>query len=290
MKIKNNPTFLLISGYFMVIIGAAVYAMGIQLFYRPVQLVSGGVTGIAMVINLVTDLPVGVMIIVMNIPLFMVALKKYGFKFMLGSLVGMIASSIFIDLFAFIDFRLTDDPLLSAIYGGLATGLGSGIIYSSGGTSGGIDVVAKFIREKYPYVNFGTFILIIDAAVVISYALIFRAYEKAMYTVLAVFIASKVIDTVLYGVSLSKLCFIISEHSEEIQTEIVKTLHRGVTMINGKGAYSGLDKQVLLCVVKRQQIVEIRRLIRGIDQQSFVIVTDTRDVFGKGFGNILVEK
>ena len=290
MKLKSNPTFSLVVSYFMVIIGAAVYAAGIQLFFRPVQLVSGGVTGIAMVINLVTNLPVGVMIIVINIPLFIVAFKKFGFKFMLSSLVGMIASSVFIDLFSFMNFQLTDDPLLSAIYGGVATGLGSGIIYTSGGTAGGIDVIAKFFREKYPYVNFGTFILVIDAVVVISYALIFRAYEKAMYTVLAVFIASKVIDTVLYGVSHSKLCLIISEHSEEIKAEIVKTLHRGVTMMQGKGAYSGLDKQVLLCVVKRQQIVEIRRLIRKIDQQSFVIVTDTRDVFGKGFGNILVEK
>lgn len=290
MKIKNNPTLSLAFSYFMILVGSAVYALGIQLFFRPVQLVSGGVTGIAMVINLVTNLPVGVMIIVLNIPLFIVAFKKFGFKFMLSSLVGMVGTSVFIDLFSFINFQMTDDPLLSSIYGGVATGLGCGIIYTSSGTAGGIDVIAKLFRNKYPYVNFGTFILSIDAVVVISYALLFKAYEKAMYTVLAVFIASKVIDTVLYGISISKLCYIISEHSEEIKSDIVKTLHRGVTVMQGKGAYSGLDKQVLLCVVKRHQIVEIRRLVRRIDQQSFVIVTDARDVFGKGFGNIYKEE
>lgn len=290
MKLRERPMFHTIMCYVQTVLGAAIYALGIQLFYRPVQLISGGLTGISMIINLITDLPVGVMIFVMNIPLFIVALKRFGIKYMLGSLIGMVCSSLFIDLFSFMNFTLTDDPMLSALYGGVATGLGCGIMYSVGSSSGGIDVIAKFIKEKYPYVNFGSFILWLDAVVVVAYALIFRYYDKAMYTVLAVFVASKVIDTVLYGVSTSKLCYIISEHSDEIKTEIVKTLHRGVTLMNGKGAYSGLEKQVLLCVVKRQQIVEIRRLIRGIDQQAFVIVSDARDVFGKGFGNIYEEK
>lgn len=290
MKLRERPMFHTIMCYVQTVLGGAIYALGIQLFYRPVQLISGGLTGISMIINLITDLPVGVMIFVMNIPLFIIALKRFGIKYMLGSLIGMVCSSLFIDLFAFMNFTLTDDPMLSALYGGVATGLGCGIMYSVGSSSGGIDVIAKFIKEKYPYVNFGSFILWLDAVVVVAYALIFRYYDKAMYTVLAVFVASKVIDTVLYGVSTSKLCYIISEHSDEIKNEIVKTLHRGVTLIKGKGAYSGLEKQVLLCVVKRQQIVEIRRLIRGIDQQAFVIVSDARDVFGKGFGNIYEEK
>lgn len=268
------------------VFGAAIYAVGIAWFFRPVSMVSGGVTGIAMVINLITHWPVGVMIIILNIPLFILALKKYGLQFMLNSLVGMAAGAIFIDLLSMVKVEITTDPLLAAIYGGVITGLGCGIVYSAGSTQGGTDVLSKLLRERLPYINFGTFILAMDAVIVAVYALLFKKYDIAMYTVIAVFIATKVIDTVLYGVSQSKLCHIISEYSEEIKADIVSSLHRGVTMLNGKGAYSGQPKQILLCVVKRQQIVEIKRIVKNIDKSAFVIITDTRDVFGKGFTSI----
>ena len=291
LNLKGRPLLFTAFCYMATIIGAAIYALGIQLFYRPVQLVSGGLTGISMIINLLTDLPVGVMVIIMNLPIFAFALKRFGIKYLMGSIIGMVFSSVFIDLFShYIHIVLTNDPMLSALYGGLVSGLGCGIMYFVGSSSGGIDVIAKFIKEKYPYVNFGSFILLLNAFIVVVYTIIFRSYDKSMYTVIAVAVSAKIIDMVLYGFSTSKLCYIISEHSDEIKGEIVKTLHRGVTMINGKGAYSGQNKQVLLCVVKRQQIIEIRRLIRNIDQQAFVIVSDARDVFGKGFGNISDEK
>lgn len=290
MKISKKQVFEEIFKILRIIIGATIYAMGIQWFFLPVAMVSGGVTGISMIINLLTDLPVGAGIIIMNIPIFIIALKKYGFRFMLSSLLGMIASSVAIDLLSLVPISITTDPFLAAIFGGIITGLGIGIVYSANATSGGIDVIAKLFRERYPYVNIGTFILLLDAVVVIAYALIFCRYDNAMYTVVAVFLSAKVIDTVLYGTSQSKLCHIISEHSDEIKTAIVGKLHRGVTMLKGVGAYSEQDKQILLCVVKRQQIVEIKKIIKSIDQTAFVIVTDTRDVFGKGFGDINSEK
>ncbi len=290
LKISKKQVLEGIVKILKIMIGAAIYAIGIQWFFRPASMVSGGVTGISMIINLMTKLPVGIGIIILNVPIFIIALKKYGFRFMLSSLLGMISSSVAIDLLSLVPIEITTDPFLAAIYGGIITGLGCGIVYSANATSGGIDVIAKIFREKYPYVNFGTFILALDAVVVTAYALIFRRYDNALYTVVAVFLASKVIDMVLYGTSQSKLCHIISEHSDEIKTAIVGELHRGVTMLKGVGAYSGQDKQILLCVIKRQQIVEIRKIIKGIDQSAFVIVTDTRDVFGKGFGDINSEK
>ncbi len=271
-------------------VGACVYAMGIAWFFRPVSMVSGGITGISMVINLLTDLPVGVMIMVINIPIFIIALKKYGLQFMLTSLVGMVSSAVAIDLLSMAKVVVTTDPLLAAIYGGVITGLGCGIVYSAGATQGGTDVLSKLLRERLPYINFGTFILAIDAVIVAVYALVFKKYDTAMYTVIAVFIATKVIDTVLYGFSQSKLCHIISEYSDDIKTAIVGSLHRGVTVLSGKGAYSGQPKQILLCVVKRQQIVEIKRIVKSIDKSAFVIITDTRDVFGNGFANISSDK
>jgi len=276
--------------FIRIILGAFIFAIGIQWFFHPVSMISGGMTGISMIINLLTGFPTGIMIIILNVPVFIIALRRYGFKFMVTSLIGMLASSVAIDILSIWDFAATDDPFLAAIFGGLLCGMGLGLVYSTGATTGGTDIVAKLIREKKPYVNFGTFVLILDATVIAAYAAIFGRFDNAMYTVISVYVSTRIIDLILYGTSQCKLCHIISERSEEIKSEIVKTLNRGVTVIQAKGAYSGLDKQILLCVVKRQQIVEIRRIVKGIDTSAFVIVSDTRDVFGEGFGNITIEK
>lgn len=290
MNTNDNTPWQIALRVFKILLGSAIFAAGIQWLYHPASLVSGGVTGIAMIINYLTGLPVGVMILAMNLPLFLVSFKSYGWRFMAGSLLGTVASSIFIDLFALIPYNITAEPFLAAIYGGIITGLGLGIVFTTGSTTGGTDVVAKLIKDKFPYVNFGTMILVLDAVIIAVYALLFRKYDSAMYTIIAVYVAARVIDLVLYGASQSKLCHIISEYSDEIKTAIVEKLNRGVTVLSGKGAYSGQDKQILLCVVKRQQIVEIKKIVKNIDKRAFVIVTDTRDVFGEGFGDISIDK
>ncbi|NCB74648.1 MAG: YitT family protein [Clostridia bacterium] len=290
MENRSKTTLKSVLNILKILLGSAVFAVGIQWFFHPAALLSGGVTGIALVINYLTGAPTGVMLAALNLPLFIIALRRYGWKFMGGSLLGTLASSLFIDLLSLVKISITAEPLLAAIYGGIITGLGLGIVYSTGSTTGGTDILAKIIREKYPYVNFGTMILVLDGVIIAAYALIFGKYENAMYTVIAVYIAARVIDLVLYGSSQSKLCHIISEYSDEIKAAIVEKLNRGVTVLSGKGAYSGQDKQILLCVVKRQQIVEIKKIVKNIDKSAFVIVTDTRDVFGEGFGDISVNK
>ena len=272
-----------------IIIGSVIFGVGIQCFFYPAALLSGGVTGISMIINYLTGWPVGMMMLAINLPLFIISLRNYGWRFLTGSILGTVVCSVSIDLLALTDFSLTSEPLLAAIYGGVITGLGLGIVYTTGSTTGGTDVVAKLMKTRFPYVNFGTLVLMLDAVIISVYALTFGQYDRAMYTVVGVYLSAKVIDLVLYGSSPSKLCYIISEHSEEIKQDIVKTLERGVTVISGKGAYSGQDKQILLCVVKRQQIVEIKGIVKNIDTSAFVIVTDTRDVFGEGFGDITME-
>lgn len=274
--------------YLQIALGAAVYAVGIEWLFVPVDMVSGGVTGVAMIVNLLTGLPVGTLILLMNIPLFIAALRVFGLRFMLGSIIGTLASSFSLDLLAALPRpEITADPFLAAVFGGIITGIGMGLIFSSDSTSGGVDLIAALIRRKKPYIHLASFILLLDGLIILAYALIFRRLEMALYTVICVFISSQVIDMVLYGVSRSKLCFIISERSDEIKTEISETLGRGVTLLRGAGSYSGREKQILLCVVKHRQIVQIRRLIRDIDAQAFVIVTDARDVFGNGFGKLV---
>ncbi len=284
MKATKTSEYIL--QYGLIILGSVLFAAGFQFFLYPNSIIVGGVSGIAMIINYLTQLPVGVMTIVLNIPLFIIAWKHFGTKFIIASLVGMLLSSVFVDLFALISYSPTSDMLLACIIGGAVKGLGLGIIYYAGATTGGTDIIAKFVRLRFPYLNFGTVILLTDAVIILAFAAIFKKVEAAMYAVIAMFVVSKVVDLVLYGIDNSSVCYIISEKSEQLVSDITDRLHRGVTILEGEGAYSHQNKQVLLCVVKRTQIAEIRKMIRNIDENAFFIVTDAKNVFGKGFGDL----
>lgn len=272
---------------FLITVGSVVFAVGFQFFMFPNSIVSGGLSGIGMIINRLTGLPVGAVIIVLNIPLFLIAWRHFGFDYLVGSIAGMFLSSIFVDILAVTRYVATEDMLLACIIGGAIKGVGMGIIFYAGGSTGGIDILAKVVRQKYPHFNIGSVILWIDIAIIVAYAAIFNLPESAMYAGVAMFVVTRVIDLVLYGFNSSVVCYIISDKNEEIVDEIVSgNLHRGVTILKGQGAYSHQDKQIIMCVVKHSQITEMRRLIRRIDDHSFVIVTDAKNVFGKGFENI----
>ena len=269
--------------YLKILIGSALYAAGFQFFLYPNAIATGGVTGVAMIINFFSGFPVGVMTLIINVPLFLYSWKKFGLSFILASLAGTVLSSVLVDLFAAVPLEVTHEPLLGAIYGGIIKGLGLGIVYHTGATTGGIDIVAKFLRRKYQHINFSTFILGLDTAVIVAFAVLFRRYDSAMYAIICMFIASKVIDLVLYGAVNSKICYIITDKSDEIKDGIVNELHRGVTFLHGEGAWSGQEKHVILCVIKQSQIVELKRLVNAVDDRAFVIVSDSREVFGNGF-------
>ncbi len=286
---KTNPFIHGVKKYFLIVLGCAIYAIGFQFFCYPNQIISGGVIGVAMIINALSGLPVGVLTILMNVPLFLIAWRHFGLDFLIGSLVGMVLMSVFVDLLAVTGYAVTDDPMLGAVIGGVLKGAGMGLIFCVGASSGGMDIVIKLLRQKYNHINFGTLMLIIDVGVIVLYALILSAhnYESAMYSLIAMFASTKVIDLLLYGLDNSSVCFIISAKSEELIAEITSgRMHRGVTVLEGEGAYSHMKKQVIMCVVKRSQIPEVRRLIRSIDEQAFVIMTEAKNVFGNGFGNI----
>ena len=272
--------------YALIALGSALFAAGFQFFLYPNSIIVGGVSGIAMIINYLTDLPVGVLNIVLNIPLFIMAWRHFGTRFIVSSFVGMLLSSVLVDLFALTNYSPTDDMLLACIIGGAVKGFGLGIIYYAGTTTGGTDIVAKFVRLKFPYINFGTLLMLTDAVIIIAFAVIFKEVEGAMYAVISMFVVSKVIDLVLYGIDNSNVCYIISEKSDQLVKDITDRLHRGVTILEGEGAYSHQNKQVLLCVVKRTQIADIRKIIKNIDENAFFIITDAKNVFGKGFGDI----
>ena len=269
-----------------IIIGCALYSAGFQYFLYHNSISTGGVTGIAMIVNYLTNLPVGVTTIVINVPLFAIGRKRYGLQFMLLSLAGMLISSVFVDIFALSDFCFTTDLLLAAVFGGVFMGVGLGLVYSTSATTGGTDIIAKFLRQKYQHINFGTIILLLDVVVIAVFAVIFKRAESSMYAIISMYIAAKMIDLVLIGAVNSKMCFIISEQSEQIKDDIMNKLDRGITFLQGEGGYTGAERKVILCVVKRTQITELKAILRERDENAFCIVSDSREVFGEGFSSI----
>lgn len=271
------------------ILGSAMAAAAFQFFTFPNSIVSGGVTGIAQIVHLLSNLPTGVLNIVLNIPLFIICWRHLGLRVLIGALAVMIMVSVFIDLFALTNVAATDDPLLASVYGGVLNGAGYGLVYTTGVTGGGIDILAKLLRRKYPHINFGNFILGMNVMVVLTFAVLFHKYESCMYTMIEMFISSKVVNLLLYGSNISTVCYIISSVPAEISDAINREMHRGVTFLRGQGGWSGHDQPVILCVIKRPEIAQMRSLVREVDANAFFIVTEAKDVFGKNFENIRQE-
>lgn len=271
------------------VLGSALVAAAFQFFTFPNSIVSGGVTGIAQIVHLLSNLPTGVLNIVLNIPLFIICWRHLGLRVLVGALAVMIMVSVFIDLFSLTGVAATDDPLLASVYGGVLNGAGYGLVYTTGVTGGGIDILAKLLRRKYPHINFGNFILGMNVIVVLTFAVLFHKYESCMYTMIEMFISSKVINLLLYGSNVSTVCYIISSVPAEISDAINREMHRGVTFLRGQGGWSGHDQPVILCVIKRPEIAQMRALVREVDEHAFFIVTEAKDVFGKNFENIRQE-
>ena len=272
-----------------ILAGTALTSFAFRFLTFPNHIVSGGVTGVAQIVNMLTGFPVGVFTILLNIPLFLLAWKKLGRRFVVLTAICMALSSVTIDLLEKTARPLTEEPMLAAVYGGVIKGAGFGLIYTTGATTGGVDIPARILRRKYPHINFGTFTLAINAMIILSFAVIFRRFDSSMYTLICMYISNKVIALLLYGPIDSRLCYIISDRSEELRAAITERLGRGATMLQGHGAWSGKEKQVILCVVKPPQLARLRTLVREIDESAFLVVSDARSVYGKGFESILQE-
>lgn len=270
----------------LTLLGCAIGGVSFSFLTFPNNIVSGGLTGIGQILNLLFGLPVGVMIIVMNIPLFVVAWRMLGLRFIIFSLIGMVGTSVAIDLFNLLHITLTNDILLAAVYGGLLNGLSNGLIFSAGSTGGGTDILSRLLRRKYPYLQIGTISLALNAVVVLAFAVIFHRADAAMYTVITMFVSSRVVNLILYGMANSSICYIITIHPHEISRAVNSSLHRGATLLKGEGAYSGEERDVVLCAIRRHQIPQLKKLVSELDEHAFVIVTQSHEVFGKNFQNI----
>ena len=263
------------------ILGSAIMAIGVSLFLLPNQLSTGGFSGIATIVYYIFNVPLGVVNIILNIPLFIIALYKLGIKFIGKSILGTVSLSIFIDLLDNIP-PLTQDRFLACIYGGIIIGLGTAIVLKMGASTGGTDLVSNLVRGYNPNVKMGNVITAMDIGIVILNVFAFRKIEIGLYSAITIFIMGKIIDVVFEGIHFTKMLIIISDKSEEISKNI-QQLERGVTGLYGKGMYSETQKIVLICATPRKDIVKVRKIAQEIDKNSFIIITNAREVYGKGF-------
>ena len=265
------------------ILGAAIFALGFDLFLLPHGLNCGGVSGLSMVlVELLGFGSVGVLQILINVPLFLLGGVKIGKKFFLGSLVGMASSSVFIDLFSIIPVPQTE-TLLAIVYGAALCGVGVGLVFSAGTSTGGSEIVVRLMKLKWRNVSVGAFCLAFDVAVALLTGFVLGDVTKTLYTGITVFVTSQVLDVVVYRFDYSKVALIITKEYQQVALEIGQKLQRGTTLLRGEGGYSHQETKVVLTVVKRQQLAELKELVTNIDPGAFIIVQEAHQVLGDGF-------
>ncbi|NLP15046.1 MAG: YitT family protein [Clostridium sp.] len=284
--------------YVVITFGSMMTAMSINAFLVPYRVAAGGVSGIATVIYYLTGgkLPVGALMLILNIPLFILGIRFIGKQFILRTLYATILLSVLIDItqplteefvkeffMGFEEQPYTQDILLYSIFGGFLMGIGLGLVFRSRATTGGTDLAARIVNHFAPSFTIGQILLFIDIGVILLAAVSFHSFRLALYSIVALYISSKVIDALLEGVKFAKALFIISESPKEIASRILKDLDRGVTSLKGKGMFTEKDKEVLFCVVHRGQIPQIKKIVKEEDEKAFIVLSDIREVFGEGF-------
>ena len=272
----------------IITLGAVIYALAFDWFVAPNQIAMGGVTGLAQIVNaLVPVLPVGVLSILVNVPLFLAGWP--GGRLLVSSLYAMAVSSLAIDVIAWMHTFPPMDPILATLYGGAGMGVGLGLVFSQGATTGGTDIIGKLLKLKFPWLPIGKLVMIPDMVVVILAAVVFGTVNAALYGLIQMYLLSKVMDMILYGWDTSRVAYIITDRWEETVQGLLD-MNRGVTLLQGKGAYTGAEKQVLLVAFRQREIVPIKRMLREIDPKAFFIVCDAHEILGEGFGDYQKEE
>ena len=263
--------------YLIIAVGAVLYALSVVVFTSPNNIAPGGLTGIATMLNFMFSLPIGTLIFLMNIPLFIWGAVENGLNFLTKTIIGTAFVSVAIDALTPFVPVYTGDTLLAAI--------GLGFIFYRGGSTGGTDIIALNIHKHMPYISTGNIIMIADFAILIMVFFVYNSVESVLYAIIAIFVSIKVIDTISYGTSRGngKLMFIITNKYDEVSKAIMNDLERGVTLLDGEGAYSGEKKRVIMCAVRPQQVYRIQNGVKAIDENAFIIVTTAGTIRGKGF-------
>ena len=286
LPVKLNKKYMKrnLANLILVVVGSAIAAIGYSLFLIPHHFVPGGVSGIAIIVNYFTRLPVGTLIMVLNIPVFIFGIKIMGRKYGLRSLLGMVISSVLIDFFyEVVKIKsATDNAVLAASYGGFMLGIGLGLVFRGRASTGGSDIIGQ-ILNKYLGVSIGIGIMLIDFFIISASGLAYRNLEAPLYGYIVLVISTKVIDMILEGWNYTKMVIITSTETEKIQDFILNTLDRSGTAFKSRSLYLNRDGETIITVIHRKQLAELREFVKSIDEHAFVIINDTYAVLGKGF-------
>lgn len=269
--------------YIQIVLGCLIGGAAYPLFLVPNNIAPGGLSGLAMVLNYLFQWPVGMTSLIMNIPLFLLGYKAMGRVFVWRSLVATFLFSFAIDMIKLP--AMTVDPLLGTLYGGLLLGAGLGLILRGGATTGGTDMIARMVHRRAPFITVGMFLFLIDCMVVILAGVVMGTSE-GLYALISIFISSKVIDMVMAGFSSNKACFIITGQWEKVTKRILFDMDRGVTQLTARGAYSGEERPVVLCVTSRQEVARLKDIVREEDEKAFMFVTEAHEALGEGFSKL----
>ena len=269
-----------IKDYTMIVIGVALAVAGLNLFLVPNKIAAGGVSGLATIFYYIFHIPLGISIIVLNIPLFIFGLRLLGKSFAIRTTVALLLYSALAEL---IPISPINDMFLGCVYGGVLVGIGVGMVVRAGGSTGGSDMAAKILSIRFKSIGIGGFVFAIDFLVITAAGLAFEP-AASLYAIASLFISTKIIDFITVGLSAAKAFYIISDKSDEIADIILRQMNRGVTALGARGLYSNTEKDVLLCVLRwRTEGAKLKRLVKSVDAHAFVIVADVKEVLGEGF-------
>lgn len=272
-----------------IIVGSFVYACGISLFLDPNNLAPGGLIGIAVILNRILGLETGTLFFLLNIPVVILGLWKFGYRFIGSTFFAVIINSVFTNYTTRFGV-VTTDPLLASLAGSILVGTGIGIVFRSGATTGGIDIIIKILREKYKHLKTGYLFLLLDVIIVAISGFVFRDFNIIMYALIAVVVSGQVMDYVLYGRDEAKLIYVISDKADLIADRILDEVDVGATFLQGQGAYTGAEKKVIMCVVKKNQGPKLEEIVKQEDKAAFLIISSANEIYGEGYKNILKEK
>ncbi len=265
------------------IVGGCIYAVSVTTFLAANEISPGGVTGIATVLNFLFNTPVGAVVFLINLPLFIIAIFKIGKGFIIKTVVATAITSLLLDFLVIILPQMHIDLILASIFGGTLMGLGVSIIMLRGSSTGGVEIIAKLFSLKYPYISMGRLMLFADFTVVVIAALVYKNVQSALYSIVALYSCSKIMDLVLYGADKGKVIYIISDKAQYIVCDILNKVGRGATFLDVKGAYTGESRQMIMCTVRRNEVHNVYATARQYDKSAFIVVCEAGEILGEGF-------
>lgn len=282
---KKNKAVTISLDLICIIIGSALYATAVNIFTAPNQIAPGGLTGISTMLNYLFGTPIGVMVILLNIPIVILTVIEIGYKLVVKSMAAILISSAFIDFSSAFLPAYHGEPLLTAIFGGVFEGVGLALVFMRGATTGGTDLVARLIGRRFRHIPIGKLMLAVDAVIVVISGFVYKSIESSMYAVIVIFVSTSLIDSILYGTDIGagKTFYIMSPKTQEIGARIMLEMDRGVTYLPSRGGYTNRESELLFCAVRRYEVYKIHEIIRSIDRNAFVIIGEAGEISGEGF-------